>query len=201
MNLPRRLKLPRASRKPDRWRAAALLVCGLGALAGCAALTSVFQPAELSENYATLPGVTAEYAWQDQAMAAPALVDGSAATTVQTSREVRVVLPEARAIRRVVARNANYENATLYVGGRGADEWRMAGQIRKNAETDITFKVNAFTDRIRIRIGNTHDDRHGAVARVIDATEGAIRTTTFAPGQPRAGEIEIYGYRPKTEDP
>lgn len=96
MNLPRRPKLPRASRKPDRWRAAALLVCGLGALAGCAALTSVFQPAELSENYATLPGVTAEYAWQDQAMAAPALVDGSAATTVQTSREVRVVLPEAR---------------------------------------------------------------------------------------------------------
>ena len=61
--------------------------------------------------------------------------------------------------------------------------------------------MNAFTDRIRIRIGNTHDDRHGAVARVINAAEGTTRTTTFAPGQPRAGEIEIYGYRPKTEGP
>ena len=201
MNLPKRPTPLRARRSPSRWRAAALLACGFGALAGCSALTSVFQPAELSENYATLPGVTAEYAWEDQAMEAPGLVDGSAAPTVQTSREVRVRLPEARAIRRVVARNANYENATLYTGGRGADEWRMAGQTRKNTETDITFRVNAFTDRIRIRIGNTHDDRHGAVARVINAAEGTTRTTTFAPGQPRAGEIEIYGYRPKTEGP
>ncbi len=173
----------------------------LGSSTGCASLATVFQPAELSENYARLPDVIAQYKWQDQEIAAPDLVDGSPETTVGTSREVHVILPEPRSIRRVVARNANYEDATLYVGGRGSDEWRMVGQIKQNAEPDITFKVNAVTDRIRIRVGGTSDDKHGTVARVVGYENGIPRTTTFTPGKPRAGEIEIYGYRPRTEDP
>lgn len=189
-------------RKPyaDR-RGVVLVICGLAVVAGCSTLGSVFQPAELSENYALLPGTRAEYRWQDQLTPAPALVDGSAATTAETSREIRVFLPERKPIRRVVARNANYETATLYVGGLGADEWGMVGQIKNNAETDIVFKVNASTDRIRIRVGKTLDDRHGGVARQVNAEEGTYRTTTYTPGKPRAGEIEMFGYRPRTEGP
>jgi hypothetical protein len=180
---------------------AVVLYATVSATIGCAGMASVFQPAELSENYALLPGVIAQYKWQDQVTPAPDLVDGSPETRVGTSREVHVILPERRSIRRVVARNANYEDATLYVGGRGADEWRMVGQIKQNTEPDITFKVNAVTDRIRIRIGGTSDDKHGTAPRVVGYEDGIPRTSTFTPGKPTAGEIEIYGYRPRTEDP
>jgi hypothetical protein len=112
-----------------------------------------------------------------------------------------MILPKPRSIRRVVCRNANYEDATLYVGGRGSDEWRMVGQIKQNTASDITFKVNAVTDLIRIRVGGTSDDKHGTVARVVGYEDGIPRTSTFTPGKPTAGEIEIYGYRPRTEDP
>jgi hypothetical protein len=173
----------------------------LCAVAGCSVLGTVFAPAEYSENYALAEGTVAEYRWQDRLTPAPGLVDGSPTTTVETSREIRVFLPESKAIRRVVARNSNYETATLYVGGRGDDEWHMAGQIKNNTDADITFQVNASTDRIRIRVGKTHDDRHGGVARRVNAGDADYATTTFVQGKPRAGEIEIYGYRPRTETP
>ena len=180
----------------------ALFCAAVVALTGCGGLATVFQPAELSENYALLPDVIAEYRWKDGIHPAQRLVDGSDTTTVTTSREVRVILPESRSIRRVVARNVNYEDATLYVGGRGSYEWHMVSQIKQNAESDITFKVNAVTDRIRIRVGGTTDDRHGAVARVTGYREnGTPRTSTFEQGKPSAGEIEMYGYQPRTEGP
>jgi hypothetical protein len=179
----------------------AMGVVALCAVTGCSVLGTVFAPAEYSENYALADGTVAEYRWQDRLTPAPGLVDGSVTTTVATSRELRVFLPESKAVRRVVARNANYETATLYVGGLGDDEWRMVGQIKNNSDSDITFSVNASTDRIRLRVGKTHDDRHGGVARQVNAGDADYATTTFVQGKPRAGEIEIYGYRPRTETP
>ena len=130
----------------------------------------------------------------------PALVDGDPLTTAETAREIVIILPERRSIRKVVTRNSNYEDIILYVGGLGEDEWNLVTQVKQNRQTSVEMNVSVSTDRIRLRIGNTLDDQFGTSERRTVRDSGGLRQTSFKPGKPRAGEIEIYGLRPKSPD-
>jgi len=55
-----------------------------------------------------------------------------------------------------------------------------------------------MTDRIRFRIGGTLDDSIGPAQPII--VEGIeIRRSTLHQARPKAGEVEIYGFRTKRE--
>jgi hypothetical protein len=168
----------------------------LGGLPGCAVLRTVLAPQEWSENYALMPGTIAEWHWLGTVGAAPNLVDGDPSTTAETSREVVVRIPEPRPLRRIVLRDANYEDVLVYVGGRSEGEWKMVAHVQQNRASTLTIPLNSITDRIRLRIGNTLDDKVGA-ARPIEQGGSIVGFTTFQPGKPRAGEIELYGLRTK----
>ncbi|MDA1192199.1 MAG: hypothetical protein O3A46_11025, partial [Candidatus Poribacteria bacterium] len=131
------------------------------AVAGCGAMTGFFAPQEMSENYALTPGTLAISTWESTDTPVPELIDGDPETTVETARQIIIRLPEKRSIRRIVMRNANYEDVILYIGGEKENEWKQASRIKQNRETTITIDVTAVTDRIRLRIGNTHDDKMG----------------------------------------
>ena len=147
-----------------RWLAVPLAISA--ALCGCGTtLGTLLQPQELSENYAAMPGTIAESHWRGTAERVPALVDGDPETIGETAREIVIVMPEPRAIRRIVTRNSNYEDVILYVGGRGENEWKMVTQIKQNTKPSIEINLSAITDRIRLRIGNTHDDQFGTPDR------------------------------------
>ncbi|MBM3214402.1 hypothetical protein FJZ36_05760 [Candidatus Poribacteria bacterium] len=172
----------------------------VAALSGCSgALKTLFAPQELSDNYAQTPGTTAVYNWQGVSTPAPAIIDGDAATFEEMSREIEVRLPEPRPIRRIVIRNTNFEDVIVYVGGPGGEgDWKIQTQIRQNKNTTITIPLSLMTDRIRFRIGGTLDDSIGPAQPII--VEGIeIRRSTLHQARPKAGEVEIYGFRTKRE--
>lgn len=172
-----------------------LAVCLFGILlfGGCSRFQNVVKPQELSENYALTPGTVAEYHSQGVHTPAPALVDGDVKTIGETGREIIIRLPEPRPIRRIVTRASNYEDVILYVGGKDERDWKMVKQIKQNRSDTITIKVNVLTSRIRLRIGGTHDDKRGALRA--ESGEAGTRYTNLQVGTPKAGEIELYGFR------
>ena len=183
----------------DAWvtaaAATACIACGCSGVLG-----TIFQPQELSDNYATIPGTVAESHWKRSVELVPLLIDGDVETIGRTAREIVIRMPEERVIRRVVTRNSNYEDVILYVGGRSEGEWKMVTQIKQNDKSSIVINLSAVTDRIRLRIGDTFDDEFGSSDRRIVPGTGGRRQTAFKPGAPKAGEIELYGLRAKRSD-
>jgi hypothetical protein len=165
---------------------------------GCAPLRTVFAPQELTENYCRTPGTVAQYEWQGTVTPAPNLIDGDMTTVGETGREIVIILAEARPIRRIVIRDANYEDIILYVGGPGGEgDWKILQQIKQNRERTITIPLSVMTDRVRFRIGNTLDDSIGPAPRPVDGVNQ--RGATLKLAAPKAAEIEIYGFQNKTK--
>lgn len=177
------------------------LLAAVLTLSACASLKSVFAPQALSENLCRTPGTVIEYDWEGGYAPAPALMDGNPDTVAETSREIMIRLPERRPLRRVIIRNANYSDIFLYVhGGSGDGDWKMLGKLQQNRATTVEFDVSGISDRIRLRIGDTLDDTIGEKRVELDERgQDSGRRTTFHPGTPRAGEIEVYGYTTKSK--
>jgi len=169
----------------------------VGWLAGCAPLKSVFAPQELTENYCLTPGTVAQYEWQGTVTPVPNLIDGDLNTIGETGREIVIRLPEPRPLRRIVIRDANYEDIILYVGGPGGEgDWKILRQIKQNRERTITIPLSVITDRVRFRIGNTLDDTIGPAPRPVEGV--STRGATLKLAAPKAAEIELYGFRTKS---
>lgn len=175
-----------------------VFLLSLLALGGCAGVSSLFAPQELTENYCLTPGAVAEAHWQNTVTPVPALIDGDLSTVGETSREVVIRLPESRPVRRILIRETNYEDILVYVGGPGGEgDWKLLRQIKQNREKTVAIPLSVITDRVRFRIGNTHDDTIGPAPRPV---EGMVnpRGSTLKLAAPKAAEIEIYGFRNKT---
>lgn len=173
-------------------------VAGFAALTGCAPLRSLFEPQELTENYCLTPGTVAQYEWQNTITPVPNLIDGDLSTVAETGREIVILLPESRPVRRIVIREANYEDIIVYVGGRGGEgDWKILQQIKQNRERTIAIPLSVITDRVRFRIGNTLDDSIGPAPRPVDGV--SPRGSTLKLASPRAAEIEIYGFQTKSK--
>lgn len=173
-------------------------VIGSAVLTGCAQLRTAFAPQELTENYCRTPGTVAQYEWQGNVTPVPNLVDGDLKTIAETGREIVIRLAEARPVRRIVIRDANYEDIILYVGGPGGEgDWKILRQIKQNRERTITISLSVITDRVRFRIGNTLDDSIGPAPRPVDGV--SQRGSTLKLAAPKAAEIEIYGFQTKSK--
>ncbi len=157
-------------------------------ISGCGTVgRSLVAKQEWSENYAALEGVEAT---------SPLMVDGDRRTVGETEvptggrgstefSEAVVKLPEEKSIRRIVLYTPNIQSFSLYAGGRDEDQWKPLDEIKKSEEKVITMNVSTTTDRIRIRVRETSDDKLLAGGRSrrnrVDRAKGKIQ------------EIEIYG--------
>lgn len=190
--------MTRSSRWPVELGVLVALLLFLGGC-GTGLIGRLVGPQELSDNYALLPGTVAEWHWQTEVHPAPELIDGDPETVAVTSREIYIRLPVERSLHQLVIRNANFEDVIVYAGGKSEGEWKIVARVKQNREPTLVIPIRATTDRIRLRIGNTHDDRFGSNQRRWIEQGGVQRTTAFQPGQPRAGEIELYGLRRPAE--
>jgi len=157
-------------------------------ISGCGTVgRSLVAKQEWSQNYAAVEGVEAT---------SPLMVDGQRSTVGETEiptggrgstefSEAVVKLPEEKSIRRIVIYTPNIQSFSLYAGRRDEDQWKPLDEVKKNEEKMITMNVSTTTDRIRIRVRETSDDKLLAGGRGrrnrVDRAKGKIQ------------EIEIYG--------
>ena len=151
---------------------------------------------EWSENYALLEGTTCVYTFRGFQLPVPEVIDGDLETAGQTGREVTVALPTRKSIHRVVIRGTNIEDVIVYAGLGGEGDWRKIKQVKNSRESTMDLRINAVTDRIRLRIGGTFDDQR--VAGAYSAQRHAI-TSQRKLGKPMAQEIELYGFADKPQ--
>ena len=185
------------------------VVCGLICLCWGCTLKQ-----EWSENYALLPGVTAND---------PAFIDndpqtigqsqrkkgsGSAGTDLDIPSEAIVYLPEKKSIYRIVIHSANLEEFELHAfNSRG--EWDKIHDQRSNKDPiiDIRFNRVVMTTGIKIVVRRTTEDAARKRENVqirrenVPTPDGNIRRgryRIFITGPTTAlaqiGEIQLYGY-------
>ncbi len=193
------------------------LACGLLLAAwGCADLRS-FITTEWSENYA-LSSLGSEASH-------PALNDGNVETVGETPvkarpRELTILLPEPRRIRRILITNDNLYYFSIDYWDASREQWRTLKQVwqRRDVEGrdrvvqpifEVT-RVNFETDRIRLRVTRTVDDI--IVSKVVPAPDDKIvdRIRKVVAGSwveyyrvwiespARVREIQLFGVLPNT---
>ena len=162
------------------------------AVAGCGIGKNIVAKQEWSENYALEDGVKAT---------SPLMVDGKRHTVGETETpsggsrggrgatrysEVIVELPEKKSIRRIDLYTDNIQDMSIYSGGRDEDIWVLLEEIKNNREKKLSLKVSTVTDKIKVRVRKTSDDKllpgtRNRYSEQVQRAKGKIK------------EIEIYG--------
>ena len=145
-------------------------------------MSTIFSAQEWSENYALMKGVSCS---------AKEMIDGDIETFGSSGHRILINLPERKTIHRLVFRQTNIQDLTLYIDRNNDDEsdWLKWEQIDANRE--LTFEIRkVFTaKRMRILIGATSDDKR--IAREIVGTRTGIYNKTVQQGVPLVHEIEL----------
>ena len=154
--------------------------------------STVFSAQEWSQNYALTEGVTCS---------AQEMIDGDIKTVGSSGYQVRINLPERKTIHRLVFRQTNIQNLTLYIDRNNDDEndWMKWEQIDNNRESTFEIRKVFNAQRIRILIGATSDDQRIA-AKYTHSRTGTHRQTVKR-GAPFVHEIELYGFKVKDSTP
>lgn len=159
------------------------------AVAGCGIGKSIIAKQEWSENYALEDGVKCT---------SPLMVDGKRHTVGETETlpsgsrgatkytGVIVELPEKKSIRRIDLYTDNIQSMSIYAGGRGEDIWVLLEEVKNNREKKLSFRVSTVTDKIKVRVRKTSDDKllPGIGYRYSEQVQRA---------RGKINEIEIYG--------
>ena len=152
--------------------------------AGCSALSSLFVPQQLSENYAIAAGVTTD---------APAAVDGNM-DTVSNNRRIVITLPEAKPIRKIVIHSPNISNLIVYGSIGQAGEWRVIQSVKGNKLPKITINAQVTTDKIRIFVSDTRGSRFAAPTVRQDLRGRNVQVySRQVDARPIVQEIQLYG--------
>ena len=103
-----------------------------------------------SQNYALIEGVTCS---------AREMIDGDIKTVGSSGHQIRINLPERKTVHRLVFRQTNIQDLTLYIDRNNDDEndWMKWEQIDSNRESTFEIRKVFNAQRIRILIGATSD--------------------------------------------
>ncbi len=175
-----------------------------------------------SENYALLNGVTSS---------SPQMIDGDIATIGETQHlsnqrfagwgtGVSIKLPEKKNIRKIVIHSDNIKKLIVYADKGGTalsqTDWHIIKEVRGIKKYPIVIPIlHSFpVDHIRIVVSDTSDD---GIQRRQEKAEFYSQTSTrdrqfmgnnFSNRMrgrrsfsARIGEIELYGYKAKTDEP
>ena len=162
------------------------------AMVGCGSVTkSLITEQEWSENYAAAEGVEAT---------SPMMVDGDLGTFGETQSpggstttafsEAIVELPERISIRKVILYTPNIRSFSLYAAGERDDEWLLIDEMTNNEGEMVSRKVSEVTDKIKVRVRKTSDDK---------VIPGGGRRSRMRYAKGKIQEIEIYGLVGKDE--
>ena len=154
--------------------------------------STVFSAQEWSQNYALTEGVTCS---------AQEMIDGDIKTVGSSGYQVRINLPERKTIHRLVFRQTNIQDLTLYIDRNNDDEndWMKWEQIDSNRESTFEIRKVFNAQRIRILIGATSDDQR--IAENFTHSRTGIHRQTVKRGAPFVHEIELYGFKVKDSPP
>ena len=154
--------------------------------------STVFSAQEWSQNYALTEGVTCS---------AQEMIDGDIKTVGSSGYQVRINLPERKTIHRLVFRQTNIQDLTLYIDRNNDDEndWMKWEQIDSNRESTFEIRKVFNAQRIRILIGATSDDQR--IAEKFTHSRTGIHRQTVKRGAPFVHEIELYGFEVKDSPP
>jgi hypothetical protein len=151
----------------------------LVAVNGCSLAAHGSWGQEWSENYALGDGVQCTV---------PEMIDGNVGTVGKPIAhsegnalfpyaEVEIVLPEKKAINRIVIYNRGLKTFKILAPIGEGDNWQIVKRVRKNTKEDVDIRMSVVTDRIKIRAD-------------VDSLIGPHHE--FVP--PDIGEIELYGF-------
>ena len=154
--------------------------------------STVFSAQEWSQNYALTEGVTCS---------AQEMIDGDIKTVGSSGYQVRINLPERKTIHRLVFRQTNIQDLTLYIDRNNDDEndWMKWEQIDSNRESTFEIRKVFNAQRIRILISATSDDQR--IAEKFTHSRTGIHRQTVKRGAPFVHEIELYGFKVKDSPP
>lgn len=149
-------------------------------LIGC---STIFVPQELSENYATMPGVISD---------APEAIDGDL-NTISSNNRIHITLPEKKSIRKIIIHSPNISNFIIYQSIGGEGEWRIIKSIKGNTQTKIEIPTQVTTDAIRMFITDTKGIRFADPGEIkdVDGNPNIFSRQVNVP--PQIQEIELYG--------
>ena len=154
-------------------------------------VSTVFAAQEWSQNYALMEGVTCS---------AQEMIDGDIKTFGSSGHQIRINLPQRKTIHRLVFRQTNIQDLTLYIDRNNDDEndWMKWEQIDANRESTIEIRKVFNAQRIRILIGATSDDQRIAEEFTFNThSRVGIHRRTVERGKPFVHEIELYGFEVK----
>ena len=125
------------------------------------------------------------------------MIDGDIKTVGSSGYQVRINLPERKTIHRLVFRQTNIQDLTLYIDRNNDDEndWMKWEQIDSNRESTFEIRKVFNAQRIRILIGATSDDQR--IAEKFTHSRTGIHRQTVKRGAPFVHEIELYGFKVK----
>ena len=174
--------------------------------AGCAMLASP----EWSENYALEAECTV-----------PEMIDGSMYSSGQTQTpeyirgeraddsrflDVVITLKEPKELRKVVLRRRPEDNVPVDVNifAMIDGDWKLISESTRGAgEDDVDIHIRTNTDKLKIRTQRSTRTAKGKSALAgVDAGAGRRTQMESLLRQPvKYAEIEVYGIKPKTEEP
>ena len=169
---------------------------------GCSGLVNnLVTPQGWSENYAALDGTTCTYVFQNSEYPVNEMIDGDLETGNKAGHRIIVKLPTRKVIHRVVLRGTNIEDVIVYegLGGLGGQgHWKVVKRLKNNREPTLDMRVRAVTDRIRLQVGGTFDDKR---LPGIPTKSGMMKGRQVKRANTVIHEIELYGLAAKNGKP
>ena len=147
----------------------------------------IFAEQSWSPNYACQVGVVCT---------SPKMIDGELETVGYTAsdRSILITFPKVINIHRILLKNTNIKSFIIYVArnAQDAENWKKIIQIQNNEDQDIDLKHFFRTNRIRILVGRTMNDKRTA-GELYRSSDGTTKRRSFKLGKPYVHEIELYG--------
>ncbi|MDE0186251.1 MAG: hypothetical protein OXP71_12500 [Candidatus Poribacteria bacterium] len=125
------------------------------------------------------------------------MIDGDLETGNKAGHRIIVKLPTRKVIHRVVLRGTNIEDVIVYegLGGLGGQgHWKVVKRLKNNREPTLDIRVRAVTDRIRLQVGGTFDDKR---LPGIPTKSGMMMGRQVKRANTVIHEIELYGLAAK----
>ncbi len=158
-----------------------LIVC---LCTGCSALSTLFVPQQLSENYARASGAICN---------SPKAVDGDLDTASNNTR-ILITLPEMKSIRKIIIYSPNISNFIIYESIGQEGEWRPIKSVKGNKSTKIVINTQVTTDKIRIFVTDTTGSRFVGPGVMKDLRGRDVQVySRQVDARPVIQEIELYG--------
>jgi len=122
----------------------------------------------------------------------PEMIDGDMNTVGRSRRhEIIITLPKFKSIHRVVIRGTNIEDFILDASEGSEGNWKRVTKLKNNRLDTIDIRVSVITDKLRFRIGGTHDDER--MARTPSNVTGRM-VRQIKRGDVLVKELELYGF-------